>query len=465
MIKRMPRVLSIGLLGGLLLCSACVEEIDLNVPSDLRSALVIQGELVKGNPSQVTVTVSNLFTFSSNSRQRVNVQELLLLDEEGNSWDVQQRGLGRYTDAIPQDIFSVETGKRYYIRLRTFDGRVLESIPSLLAPVPAIERIDVELRPGEARDAENQIIELPVLDYKLNTNVVTADGQAARLRLFTDRVYQLTDDPGTDYTFAVIPFQDLPATATGLAITDPDGIVVQFLSWGETFVAQDGLAEGARSRLLAVSQEDADPGTSLQLVGEGNKVDQFVWAPPRPQNRGRVNIMQTLRPCAKVSTSKTCYISEPGDVTNVKLVNGPLLQQDRIENFTVLVDPADQYYYAEGFYLNVYQESLNEGAFTYWQQVSELIDRTGSLFEIPAGQLISNLRNVGDEKEEVIGYFYATQRDTIRVYVSPDQAGNPGTYCPPSGPPSPGSECPDELCCDCLSADNSQQKRPIWWEE
>jgi len=187
---------------------------------------------------------------------------------------VQQRGLGRYTDAIPQDIFSVETGKRYYIRLRTFDGRVLESIPSLLAPVPAIERIDVELRPGEARDAENQIIELPVLDYKLNTNVVTADGQAARLRLFTDRVYQLTDDPGTDYTFAVIPFQDLPATATGLAITDPDGIVVQFLSWGETFVAQDGLAEGARSRLLAVSQEDADPG---------NKVDQFVWLHRAPR--------------------------------------------------------------------------------------------------------------------------------------------------------------------------------------
>lgn len=66
-----------------------------------------------------------------------------------------------------------------------------------------------------------------------------------------------------------------------------------------------------------------------------------------------------------------------------------------------------------------------------------------------------------DPDERIYGYFYATQRDTTHLYISPDLVGNPEVlFCEGfiGEPEIPGP------CEDCLSEDNSQLVPPPFWD-
>lgn len=102
--------------------------------------------------------------------------------------------------------------------------------------------------------------------------------------------------------------------------------------------------------------------------------------------------------------------------------------------------------FAEGYYFSVFQQSLSETAYDYWSQINLINNRSGSLFEPPIGNITSNLININNPAEEVFGYFYATEENVIRTYVSPAMAGYPSRSCP----------------CDCS---NASPIKPSWWIE
>ena len=64
----------------------------------------------------------------------------------------------------------------------------------------------------------------------------------------------------------------------GLALVDPAGVPVQFLSYEGSFTATDGAALGLHSVDIAVAESGATPaGDSLQLVGSGSRYGDFSW--------------------------------------------------------------------------------------------------------------------------------------------------------------------------------------------
>ena len=90
------------------------------------------------------------------------------------------------------------------------------------------------------------------------------------------------------------------------------------------------------------------------------------------------------------------------------------------------------------------------------------------MFEAPAGRIRSNFQPIDENsKDEVFGYFYATQEDTTRIFVDPSLADFPAMFCP--GPPTPqpfGARClPRFPCCDCLLEQGSTLQKPDFWEE
>lgn len=349
----------------LLVATACLEEIDLEVPADLENAIVIEGTLIKGNPSVVEVKTSRLFTFSAASRTRVNLLSLTLYDTEGNSIDIPERNIGDYRLELgPEAAVQIEEGKGYYIRAATFDGRVIESAPDSILPVPEATSLQVNDATRPIDFGNGGIQDVPFFEFRINTPlVVPGQQQGSRLLWRSERSYRQTDSP-------------------------LDGVM-----------------------------------------------------------------------------PKTCYITQTTEVDNIPLADATLTNTDMVENLQVYATAKETFFFAEGYYLTVYQQSLTEAAFEYWRQVKELINRTGSLFEPPAGQLFSNLKNIEDPTDDsVIGIFYATQQDTIRVYVSPERAGNVRTLCPPQGP-SPPRPCPLEACCDCLTVQGSEAEQPDFWEE
>lgn len=81
----------------------------------------------------------------------------------------------------------------------------------------------------------------------------------------------------------------------GIALVDPQGGVVQFLSYEGTLTAVNGPAAGMTSTDIGVSQPNSTPvGLSLQLGGEGNVYADFTWAESAAQTFGACNNNQSF---------------------------------------------------------------------------------------------------------------------------------------------------------------------------
>lgn len=90
----------------------------------------------------------------------------------------------------------------------------------------------------------------------------------------------------------------------GVALVDPSGDVVQFLSYEGTFTAADGPAAGMTSEDIGVEETNGTaPGLSLQLTGTGSRYSDFTWQAEVPHTRGQPNQGQTFTGCAGTPTA------------------------------------------------------------------------------------------------------------------------------------------------------------------
>jgi VCBS repeat-containing protein len=101
------------------------------------------------------------------------------------------------------------------------------------------------------------------------------------------------DDGYGTLSFAVSGLQN--GILDGLALVNPNGQVVQFLSYEGSFTAQlgSGPAGGMTTTDIGVSEDPpVAPGFSLQLVGSGASAADFTWVAARDDNFGSVNTGQ-----------------------------------------------------------------------------------------------------------------------------------------------------------------------------
>ncbi|MEM8523020.1 MAG: DUF4249 family protein [Bacteroidota bacterium] len=159
---------------------------------------------------------------------------------------------------------------------------------------------------------------------------------------------------------------------------------------------------------------------------------------------------------------KTCYITQQLDFDNIHVLDGTQIEETAMD-FPLSKVPIN-FEFAQGYYYTVYQRSLTKGAFDHWQQTKQVVERTGNLFEPPAGRIESNFENVEDPNDiSVFGYFAAFEQDTLRLYISPEELNFPARECPRA--PVMGDPCPVITCCDCLGAEGSQLAKPDFWEK
>ncbi len=352
--------LSLLLLGGLY---SCLDEIELDVPKGLDSAIIVQGSLFKGDPTIVKISINRLFDFTSAGRQQINVRSVVLRDDQGAEIEIPQLGeIGYYEAAISKAQFAVVENRSYQIEVNTFDGRTIMSSFEKIPEGPKIEKLSSSIVKKEIPDGRGGLVNEDFVRFGVHTPLQTSEsGDKSYLRWQMERTYQLTD--------------------------------------GSIF-------------------SSADP--------------------------------------------KTCYITQQTDVSNLAILDPYTLTSDRIDDFAVF-DELINFRFAEGYYLTVYQQPITEGAFTYWNQISNIIERNGNMFEPPAGQLVSNLENINDPNDLVFGYFYATQSDTMRIYISPAAVGSPARRCPPPPEVEQNSEtpCPVLVCCECLTEGTAV--KPEFW--
>ncbi|MDX1478450.1 MAG: DUF4249 family protein, partial [Saprospiraceae bacterium] len=211
-------------------------------------------------------------------------------------------------------------------------------------------------------------------------------------------------------------------------------------------------------------------------IGEFDKVDRFrfsistpIRVPGAPQKSYlKWDVERTYKitdtPILPTTPSKTCYVTENVVGTDLKVLNGNDFSTEAITDFP-LSQSAITFVYAEGLYLNVVQQSLSATAYEYWEQITQLVERSGNMFEPPAGKIVTNFTNPGDPEDEVYGFFYATTQDTIRFYVDPEQLGLPPACPPAGGLIAEDGSCAAPICCNCLSVPRSTTIKPSYWTE
>ena len=156
---------------------------------------------------------------------------------------------------------------------------------------------------------------------------------------------------------------------------------------------------------------------------------------------------------------KTCYISEFVALDQVNVFNGFETSANKVSDYMLYEEPINAQFSA-GYYLTVFQQSLSESSYKYWEQVHDVSSREGSLFESPPGKIRSNIHHSNDETNQVLGYFYVTEVDTIRIYISPDDAGRPSEPCS-----SFTYEDSPKYCQNCLEWPKSSLVKPAYWIE
>ncbi|GAB5519617.1 MAG: hypothetical protein RhofKO_18680 [Rhodothermales bacterium] len=83
--------------------------------------------------------------------------------------------------------------------------------------------------------------------------------------------------------------------ADGLALVDPEGTVLHFVSYEGTLTATEGPAAGQTSTDLGQMQPSNTPiGQTLQLTGTGQQMSDFTWSGPQSASAGTVNSGQSF---------------------------------------------------------------------------------------------------------------------------------------------------------------------------
>ncbi len=62
------------------------------------------------------------------------------------------------------------------------------------------------------------------------------------------------------------------------------------------------------------------------------------------------------------------------------------------------------------------QYALSEGVFNYWQQKKVELQESGGLYTTQPAQTISNIVNVNNPDETVLGYFWTSTKSEKRIY-------------------------------------------------
>ena len=84
----------------------------------------------------------------------------------------------------------------------------------------------------------------------------------------------------------------------GMALVDPTGHVVEFISYEGTMTATNGDAAGMTSTDVGVAEDGSQSGTSIARVGQGVDAGDFTWilTPSNGATPGQVN---TARPSSR----------------------------------------------------------------------------------------------------------------------------------------------------------------------
>lgn len=109
------------------------------------------------------------------------------------------------------------------------------------------------------------------------------------------------------------------------------------------------------------------------------------------------------------------------------------------------------------YYLEVQQQAISKGAYTFWKSVKGLVNNTGGLFDSAPATVRGNIRCVNDTTTQAYGFFGATGLSEQAIYIDRSAGKGVPDVDPPVIVPQPSG---------CVPCQNTLYRTPItprWW--
>lgn len=403
------------------LLPSCLDPIELNVPKGGVTDIAIDGKLVYGNPSSFQVSISELFDFDG-IPNRISVRYVELVDDTGNGTRIRSQDNGVYTKQIFDDDpdISIEPGNQYKLRILLANGEMVESDFQSLKRVPRNNKIRQEAFRKLIEQDDGQLVDRPAIRFIAENQVPEDNG--TKLKIDVTRTFK---------------FSNLDIFPT------PNG----------TGFCQTAIATRV-DRICDLLRDEPDHPAGLFDCDNGGVTNAVEC------DRG-TNPIDSLDDGDPTIITRSCYISGFENIRNLKLFD-PSKDQSGNSVFTQdLFEPTFDFKFAEGYYIQVITETLNQAVYDYFEKIEEVISLSGSMFDPPAGRIQGNITNLTNDESTVYGYFYFTEQDTTSQFVERN-LDIQDFFCLRDfrGPPP-------ETCMDCTAWEREGESvtifRPSFW--
>lgn len=121
-------------------------------------------------------------------------------------------------------------------------------------------------------------------------------------------------------------------------------------------------------------------------------------------------------------STNTCYIKNNLDFNNIKIFDPSELGGTSLTDEPFLNTPFD-YRFSDQYCFHLFQYAISEEEYQYWEQMRDIVNIDGSLFDPPPGTVQGNLYNPADPEELILGYFSVSGVAYRREFVNSNSLG------------------------------------------
>lgn len=111
----------------------------------------------------------------------------------------------------------------------------------------------------------------------------------------------------------------------------------------------------------------------------------------------------------------TCW--RTGNIEEMFLYSTENLSPPQIKNYPINFVSTQTKRLSIRYSLLARQLSISKEAFDYWNNIKEIIDNQGSLYNSQPFQIRGNIKNINDENEPVLGFFMVAGVDSKRIFA------------------------------------------------
>ncbi|HHP7242297.1 MAG TPA: DUF4249 domain-containing protein [Cyclobacteriaceae bacterium] len=396
------------------LISGCIENFDFDADS-VGGQLVVEGLITDQNELQ-QIRLSRAFDFDTTVNQFVDNAIVSVSDDMGNVYNFTNAGNGMY---ISDELVGA-VGRSYKLSFRTSDGNFYESNFQMMKAVPEISSIYYERGTKQTFNEAGVIVDEDIVEIFVDTKNFESD--PATLLLDWEAIYEIRTFPEDNAFFPTgmgapaICFDPLPCSGyevTEFIPLDPD-VIISVDSIIMVPLTEDSIFFVQKDTTFFIPRDSS-------FLNCGNEIEQ-------------------VDECTCCNCWRTVF--NPNVLLNEN-------ESRNLKRFKVAEFQALEEIFGNKFRFIVNQFSLTNDAFVFYRSLKLQRENTGSIFETPPFKINSNIMNIDNEDEDVLGFFTASAMKSDSIEIIGGELSNLIPF--------------EDLTIDCRNFPNSSNVRPENW--